>query len=121
MLRSDAACRLPISIIIPEGRLTSFDIFLICRNPVASDHCSRLVEAQRAFTDQLVQPILEPVFGTSIPGVRIEAFGPQVGNVVRSAETEADQMIDLVSPGPVMLDAIFAVDQRLRLPIDVTH
>ena len=81
----------------------------------------RLVEAQRALTDELVQPILEPVFGTPIPGMCVEAFGPQVADVVRSAETEADQMIDLVGPRLVMLDALFAVNQRLRFPVDVAR
>ena len=30
-------------------------------------------------------------------------------------------MIDLVRPRSVMLDAVFAVNQRLRFPVDVAH
>jgi hypothetical protein len=90
------------------GCLSLSDVFLVGRNPVGCDRRLRLVEGQRALKDQIMQPILEPVFGTSIPGVRVEAFGPKVADVIRSAETEADQMIDLVRARSMMLDAIFA-------------
>ena len=69
-------CGLLISIIIREGRLSSFDVFLIGRNPICRDRGLRLSQAQRPFTDKPVQSTLEPILGVRVPRLRVEELWP---------------------------------------------
>src|SRR6476620_4691057 len=66
-----------------------------CLNPVGADRALGRAESQLPGADACMEPVLELVLLVEARG-RVCRFGPEVADLVRPAELERDQVVDLV-------------------------
>lgn len=78
---------------------------MVDRQPVAGNLGLRLLKAEAPAAHLIVQIVLDLVLLVESRTWR-GRFRPQIGDGVRAAQLEADEVVDLVLPGSMRADAV---------------